>query len=326
MQQNLGQKLLYAVVYNLYSSSGSNPDSVRPKLEVTWSQIPRTVYFLKDHLGSIRASVQDTTGAPVCGYDDYVPWGYILAGRSMSTAAEVPTATKNKFTGKEYDDEFGLNWNYFGARYYDPQIGRWVVRDPLAHKYPSWSPYVYTLDNPVKLLDPDGKQIKGGIGIPGIRHQFFGGLPTSERMATLGIVKVATARETVVAGLNAVQTASQVTNVVALGTASVSATIPGGQEVAGGALVVAEGADILGAVAAAGKAFVTETPGDISDAIIQGVFVALPGQVENLILGKIKGLTGDVEKYLKSLLGAAGELTEELAQNLARVSELARSR
>jgi RHS repeat-associated protein len=92
----------------------------------------------------------DNTGA-VVGYDDYDPWGYILPGRSMATGGStVAGAAKNKFTGKEWDDEFGVNWNYFGARYYDPQIGRWMVRDPL-EEFPS--PYVYVGNNPVRFTD-----------------------------------------------------------------------------------------------------------------------------------------------------------------------------
>ena len=70
--------------YNLrfYSSETAN-SADRPYLEVTWSQTAKTVYFLKDHLGSIRATV-DETGA-VVGYDDYDPWGKVLAGRSLAT-------------------------------------------------------------------------------------------------------------------------------------------------------------------------------------------------------------------------------------------------
>lgn len=45
------------------------------------------------------------------------------------------------------------------ARYFDPTIGRWLVPDPLAGKYPNISPYVYCLNNPLRNVDPDGQDI-----------------------------------------------------------------------------------------------------------------------------------------------------------------------
>jgi hypothetical protein len=63
-----------------HSSEASN-SSDRPYLEVIYSTEAetKTVYFLKDHLGSIRATVLDSVGAPLVGFDDYDPWGYPLA-------------------------------------------------------------------------------------------------------------------------------------------------------------------------------------------------------------------------------------------------------
>ena len=60
------------------------------------------------------------------------------------------------FTGKERDEETG--YGYFGARYMDHELmTMWLSVDPMADKYPSISPYAYCAWNPVKLIDPDGK-------------------------------------------------------------------------------------------------------------------------------------------------------------------------
>ena len=59
-------------------------------------------------------------------------------------------------TGKELDAETG--YSYFGARYFDPAtLTAWLSVDPMADKYPSISPYAYCAWNPVKLVDPEGK-------------------------------------------------------------------------------------------------------------------------------------------------------------------------
>ena len=61
------------------------------------------------------------------------------------------------FTGKERDEETGFG--YFGARYLDHELmTMWLSIDPMADKYPSISPYAYCAWNPVKLVDPDGKE------------------------------------------------------------------------------------------------------------------------------------------------------------------------
>ena len=60
--------------------------------------------------------------------------------------------------GKEKDLETGLS--YFGARYYDADLTTgWLSVDPMSDKYPSMSPYNYCAGNPVKLVDPDGRDV-----------------------------------------------------------------------------------------------------------------------------------------------------------------------
>ena len=60
------------------------------------------------------------------------------------------------FTGKEKDSE--SSFRYFGARYYDSEaLTGWLSVDPMSDKYPSISPYAYCAWNPVKLVDPDGR-------------------------------------------------------------------------------------------------------------------------------------------------------------------------
>ena len=61
---------------------------------------------------------------------------------------------KYKFTGKERDKESGLD--YFGARYYDSEIGRWLSVDPLGSQRPGLSPYQYCQNNPLALIDHTG--------------------------------------------------------------------------------------------------------------------------------------------------------------------------
>ena len=61
------------------------------------------------------------------------------------------------FTGKERDEETG--YGYFGARYMDHELmTMWLSVDPMTNKYPSISPYAYCAWNPVKLVDPDGRE------------------------------------------------------------------------------------------------------------------------------------------------------------------------
>ena len=66
-------------------------------------------------------------------------------------------SNKIQYNGKEWNDDFGLGLNDYGARWYASDAPRWTTIDPLAEKYYSWSPYNYVMNNPVNMIDPDGR-------------------------------------------------------------------------------------------------------------------------------------------------------------------------
>jgi RHS repeat-associated protein len=89
----------------------------------------------------------------------YYPFGMTMEGEWQN----IVNGPENNYlyNGKELNSDFGLDWSDYGARYYDASIGRWGQVDPLAEDYQSYSPYNYTLNNPIKYIDPDGRSVYG---------------------------------------------------------------------------------------------------------------------------------------------------------------------
>ncbi|MBA3972470.1 MAG: hypothetical protein H0X46_10100, partial [Bacteroidetes bacterium] len=108
-------------------------------------------YMLKDHLGNTRAAVKDD--GTITQVQDYYAFGRAMnPGNSYSTSP----ANEYKYNGKELQPE--LEQYDYGARFYDPVIGRWNVVDPLNEKFYSLSTYSYTDNNPINNIDPNGME------------------------------------------------------------------------------------------------------------------------------------------------------------------------
>ncbi len=135
------------------------------------------VYQYKDHLGNIRMSYgvdEKEQVLKIIEENHYYPFGlkhlqYNTGenkyepddlNEELMKLKQMPAGEtsfyKYKYNGKEYQDELGLNMYDYGARNYDPAIGRWMNIDPLAEEMRRWSPYNYCFDNPMRFVDPDG--------------------------------------------------------------------------------------------------------------------------------------------------------------------------
>ncbi|WP_258105029.1 RHS repeat-associated core domain-containing protein [Marinoscillum sp. MHG1-6] len=66
---------------------------------------------------------------------------------------------RSQDAGGGLDEETGLY--YYGARYYEAKTSVWLSVDPKAETYQAWSPYNYTLNNPVNYIDPNGEYVSG---------------------------------------------------------------------------------------------------------------------------------------------------------------------
>jgi RHS repeat-associated protein len=115
-----------------------------------WSNPEENWYiYHSDHLGS-SSFLSDASGDPT-QHLQYMPFGENFIEQHSITSYYTPYT----FSAKERDPETG--YSYFGARYYSSDISVWLSVDPMAHKYPSMSAYMYCAGNPVMLVDPDGR-------------------------------------------------------------------------------------------------------------------------------------------------------------------------
>jgi len=123
----------------------------------------RYEYNLTDHLGNVRISFADVDEdgsidetMEVLTSQSFYPFGLRLGG--LSTTTGVPN--RYRYNGKELHDELGLGWYDYGARMYDPSVGRFTTIDRFSEKYLDMTAYQYAANNPVLFIDVNGDSIK----------------------------------------------------------------------------------------------------------------------------------------------------------------------
>ncbi|OQX77323.1 MAG: hypothetical protein B6D64_08475, partial [Bacteroidetes bacterium 4484_276] len=116
----------------------------------------RHQYFLKDHLGNTRVMFNEE--GTILQDDSYYPFGMAMEGLSFEDFT-YSQPNKYLYNGKELQDEFGLGWYDYGARFYDAQLGRFHTQDRFSEKYYSLTNYGYAANNPVLLIDVNGDSV-----------------------------------------------------------------------------------------------------------------------------------------------------------------------
>jgi RHS repeat-associated protein len=114
-------------------------------------------YFHHDALGSVVAATNES--GTVLWRESYQPFG-----ERMDKVASTDE-NASFFTGKPHDDRTGLT--YFGARHYDPVLGRFMGIDPAGitpGDVHTFNRYAYANNNPYKFIDPDGRKVEFAAG------------------------------------------------------------------------------------------------------------------------------------------------------------------
>ncbi len=117
------------------------------------------LYYFGDHLGSSRIVTNSTGG--IVEDSDFYPFG---DERVILGTTNPPYDNTRKFTGQERDTESGLD--YFIARHYTSNLGRFLQPDPMSmagkllENPQDLNLYTYTINNPLRYQDPDGRDWK----------------------------------------------------------------------------------------------------------------------------------------------------------------------
>lgn len=179
-----------------------------------------TYRFVTDQVGSVRMVVNSSTGE-IAQQIDYDPFGQVVSDSS-------PGFQPFGFAGGLHERDTGLV--RFGARDYDPAIGRWTAKDPMRFEGGDPNLYAYVGNNPVNFIDPTGlflSALAGWIGTAAACVRAVAGWVgdnAEELLTVAGYVASGVALVAFVAGTGGVGGALFISTVAAVGIASLDCT------------------------------------------------------------------------------------------------------
>jgi len=168
------------------------------KVVYSSSGTPMRFYYIKNHLGSTMKVVNEDG-------EDVSRIQYYSYGLKSENLSGMPGDLGEAYTGKSLDENGGrdvnndgdftdagdrmpLGYYYFGARYYDPELGVWLSQDP-AHQFANPYAYAGNMTNPIIFVDDQGLELRiytrpafGGLG----EHAFVYSTETGKHAGTTG--------------------------------------------------------------------------------------------------------------------------------------------
>lgn len=173
---------------NLYGSSRLGQEQVNMQMGVAGYQYAGVLahevgdkrYELSNHLGNVLQVVRDAKLPQLNGlgnldyyladiesFSDYYPYGMQLPGMHGQESSD---GYRFGFQGQEIDNEIKGNGNSVNYEYrmHDPRIGRFFTIDPLATTYPWNSPYAFSENQVIHMVELEGKE----ASVPEINAKF----------------------------------------------------------------------------------------------------------------------------------------------------------
>lgn len=297
-------------------------------------------YAIKDHLGNTRVLFADLNGngninenTEILQENHYYPFGMKMTGEWNN---RVKPNYAYQYNGKELNEAFDLDWANYGARFYDPSIGRFTGVDPISDQFPELSTYNYASNDPIKNIDLHGLQgIRADMAFadPGLnavdatpqeRRQYQKDIATgfATGVAAAGAVYASVVAAPVVAG--AVETSG---TTIAIN-ASVDAAVQTVTNIAEGEHIIKD-FDIVGTISSAmsnpivgslidGVVDVTANGSDINSAEEAVVGTAIGGGMGKAFGGIVDDIANSGQKLLSDAVNAFTGLFKDTNETVAK--------